>query len=143
MVLVDTLTTVSEANALADWGEPGQFPTKITLLEPYPDDTFTLEGQPLHIIKQERTNAKYTTSLSPVTEDRSPRYTRSHRVFSKRYLMDFGRMQELMYSDEQLYNEMTRLYPDWVSHQSWLMLSTHNGRTRGWARASRRGWCLK
>ena len=40
---------------------------------------------------------------------------------SKRYLTDFGRLQEVTTSDEELYNEMTKLYPDWVSNQSWLM----------------------
>jgi glyoxylase-like metal-dependent hydrolase (beta-lactamase superfamily II) len=40
---------------------------------------------------------------------------------SKSYLRDFGRLQESTNSDQQLYDEMTKLYPDWVSHQSWLM----------------------
>ncbi|MFI5776183.1 MBL fold metallo-hydrolase [Nocardia sp. NPDC051570] len=40
---------------------------------------------------------------------------------SKNYLRDFGRLRESSLSDEEIYNEMTKLYPDWVSHQSWLM----------------------
>jgi glyoxylase-like metal-dependent hydrolase (beta-lactamase superfamily II) len=40
---------------------------------------------------------------------------------SKNYLRDFGRLQESTSSDQDLYDEMTKLYPDWVSHQSWLM----------------------
>jgi glyoxylase-like metal-dependent hydrolase (beta-lactamase superfamily II) len=40
---------------------------------------------------------------------------------SKRYLRDFSRLKESTDSDEELFNEMTKLYPDWVSHQSWLM----------------------
>lgn len=40
---------------------------------------------------------------------------------SKSYLKDFGRLKESALSDEDLYDEMGRLYPDWVSHQSWLM----------------------
>ncbi|HXW53852.1 MAG TPA: MBL fold metallo-hydrolase [Myxococcota bacterium] len=40
---------------------------------------------------------------------------------SKKYLKDFGRLKESTNSDEELFNEMTNLYPDWVSHQSWLM----------------------
>jgi hypothetical protein len=40
---------------------------------------------------------------------------------SQNYLRDFGRLQESTTSDEELYDEMTKLYPDWVSHQSWLM----------------------
>jgi len=40
---------------------------------------------------------------------------------SKRYLIDFGRLQEETSSDQELYDAMTELYPDWVSHQAWLM----------------------
>jgi glyoxylase-like metal-dependent hydrolase (beta-lactamase superfamily II) len=40
---------------------------------------------------------------------------------SKRYLTDFGRLQESTSSDRELYDAMTDLYPDWVSHQAWLM----------------------
>jgi hypothetical protein len=40
---------------------------------------------------------------------------------SKRYLTDFGRLQEDTSSDRELYDPMTEIYPDWVSHQAWLM----------------------
>jgi glyoxylase-like metal-dependent hydrolase (beta-lactamase superfamily II) len=40
---------------------------------------------------------------------------------SKRYLTDFGRLKESTSSDHELYDAMTELYPDWVSHQAWLM----------------------
>ena len=40
---------------------------------------------------------------------------------TKRYLTDFGRFQESASSDQELYDAMTGLYPDWVSHQAWLM----------------------
>jgi glyoxylase-like metal-dependent hydrolase (beta-lactamase superfamily II) len=40
---------------------------------------------------------------------------------SKRYLTDFGRLKEATSSDRELYDAMTQLYPDWVSHQAWLM----------------------
>ena len=40
---------------------------------------------------------------------------------SKRYLTDFGRLQETKSSDRELYDAMGQLYPDWVSHQTWLM----------------------
>jgi len=40
---------------------------------------------------------------------------------SKRYLTDFGRLQESTSSERELYDAMTKLYPDWVSHQAWLM----------------------
>ncbi|WP_433145320.1 MBL fold metallo-hydrolase [Actinomadura nitritigenes] len=40
---------------------------------------------------------------------------------TKRYLTDFGRLQETTSSDRELYDAMTDLYPGWVSHQAWLM----------------------
>jgi glyoxylase-like metal-dependent hydrolase (beta-lactamase superfamily II) len=40
---------------------------------------------------------------------------------TKRYLSDFGRLQESTSSDLELYDAMSYLYPDWVSHQAWLM----------------------
>jgi hypothetical protein len=40
---------------------------------------------------------------------------------SKRYLTDFGRLKEATSSDRELYDAMADLYPDWVSHQAWLM----------------------
>ena len=42
---------------------------------------------------------------------------------TKRYLTDFGRLQESTSSDQELYDAMTELYPDWVSHQAWLMFT--------------------
>jgi glyoxylase-like metal-dependent hydrolase (beta-lactamase superfamily II) len=40
---------------------------------------------------------------------------------SKRYLTDFGRLQKSASSDRELFDAMTELYPDFVSHQAWLM----------------------
>jgi predicted restriction endonuclease len=40
---------------------------------------------------------------------------------SKRYLQDFDRLQRSATTDEELFNEMTKRYPDWESNQSWLM----------------------
>jgi hypothetical protein len=40
---------------------------------------------------------------------------------TKRYLLDFDRLQKTMTSDEELFNQMTALYPDWAANQSWLM----------------------
>ena len=40
---------------------------------------------------------------------------------TKRYLTDFGRLRESASSDQELYDAMTGLYPDWVCHQAWLM----------------------
>ena len=40
---------------------------------------------------------------------------------TKRYLSDFGRLQESTSDDRELYDAITELYPEWVSHQAWLM----------------------
>jgi len=40
---------------------------------------------------------------------------------TKRYLIDFGRLRESTSSDRELYDAMTDLYPNWASHQAWLM----------------------
>jgi glyoxylase-like metal-dependent hydrolase (beta-lactamase superfamily II) len=44
---------------------------------------------------------------------------------SKRYLEDFGRLQQSTTTDEELFNEMAKRYPDWESNQSWLMFGLH------------------
>ena len=40
---------------------------------------------------------------------------------SKAYLQDFDRLQQSTTTDEELFNEMTKRYPDWESNQWWLM----------------------
>jgi glyoxylase-like metal-dependent hydrolase (beta-lactamase superfamily II) len=40
---------------------------------------------------------------------------------TKRYLEDFDRVQITATSDQDLFDQMTALYPDWVANQSWLM----------------------
>ena len=40
---------------------------------------------------------------------------------TKRYLEDFDRVQKTATSDQDLFDQMTALYPDWVANQSWLM----------------------
>jgi glyoxylase-like metal-dependent hydrolase (beta-lactamase superfamily II) len=40
---------------------------------------------------------------------------------TKRYLEDFDRVQKTATSDQDLFDQMTVLYPDWVANQSWLM----------------------
>jgi len=40
---------------------------------------------------------------------------------TKRYLEDFDRVQQTATSDQDLFDQMTALYPDWVANQSWLM----------------------
>jgi hypothetical protein len=39
----------------------------------------------------------------------------------KSYLRDFRRLHESHISDQDLDDEMANHYPDWVSHQFWLM----------------------
>ena len=40
---------------------------------------------------------------------------------TKRYLEDFDRVQKTATSDQELFDQMTALYPHWVANQSWLM----------------------
>ncbi|HUO14360.1 MAG TPA: MBL fold metallo-hydrolase [Verrucomicrobiae bacterium] len=40
---------------------------------------------------------------------------------TKRYLQDFDRVEKAATSDQELFDQMTELYPHWVADQSWLM----------------------
>jgi hypothetical protein len=40
---------------------------------------------------------------------------------AKRYLEDFDRLQKIATSDQDLFDQMAALYPDWAASQSWLM----------------------
>jgi glyoxylase-like metal-dependent hydrolase (beta-lactamase superfamily II) len=40
---------------------------------------------------------------------------------TKRYLLDFDRLQKTAASDEDLFKQMTELYGHWAANQSWLM----------------------
>src|SRR5271163_4018771 len=150
---------------------PGQFPTKITMPEPYPDDTFSIEGHEIRIIEQGHTDTIDSTSLHvPAIDlvvggdvlynhchmfvgDTTPESranwiaaldrlaalnpamvvaghkktgapdTPNALIESKNYLTDFGRLIEEGKSKKDIYDEMTTLYPGWVSHQSWLMFN--------------------
>jgi hypothetical protein len=33
----------------------------------------------------------------------------------------FDRLQKIVKSDQELFDQMTELYPNWVANQSWLM----------------------
>ncbi|HLJ13380.1 MAG TPA: MBL fold metallo-hydrolase [Bryobacteraceae bacterium] len=46
---------------------------------------------------------------------------------TKRYLLDFDRLQRTTTSGEELFNQMTELYPHWVANQSWLMFGFPTG----------------
>ncbi len=148
---------------------PGQVPTKLVPPQPYENDTFTLEGQELRIIKQGRTDSPDSTSLyvpsigliaagdvvynqcrmyvgDTTPESRKNWIAALDRLAalnptmvvaghkkpgapdspstiqeSKRYLEDFDRLQKTTKSDQELFDQMTELYPHWVANQSWLM----------------------
>jgi glyoxylase-like metal-dependent hydrolase (beta-lactamase superfamily II) len=40
---------------------------------------------------------------------------------TKRYLQDFGRLQQTAKSERELFDKMKQLYPHWVANQAWLM----------------------
>jgi glyoxylase-like metal-dependent hydrolase (beta-lactamase superfamily II) len=40
---------------------------------------------------------------------------------TKQYLLDFDRLQKTAKSEQELFDQMTELYPHWVANQSWLM----------------------
>lgn len=42
---------------------------------------------------------------------------------SRQYLVDFDTLSETASSERELYDEMTKRYPTWVSHQAWLMFN--------------------
>ena len=46
---------------------------------------------------------------------------------TKRYLQDFDRLQTTAASDQDLFDQMTALYPHWVANQSWLMFGFPGG----------------
>lgn len=45
---------------------------------------------------------------------------------TKRYLQDFDRVRKTASSDQQLFDQMAELYPQWVANQSWLMFGFPN-----------------
>jgi hypothetical protein len=47
--------------------------------------------------------------------------TCTSRALVKGYLQDFDRVQKTAASDQELFDQMTELYPHWVANQSWLM----------------------
>jgi glyoxylase-like metal-dependent hydrolase (beta-lactamase superfamily II) len=148
---------------------PGQVPAKLVQPEAYAQDTFTLEGEELRIIKQGRTDSPDSTSLyvpsiglivagdvvynqchmyvgDTTPESRKNWIAALDRLAAlnptmvvaghkkpgapdspstieetKRYLQDFDRLQKTATSDQELFDQMTKLYPDWVANQSWLL----------------------
>ena len=46
---------------------------------------------------------------------------------TKRYLQDFDRVQKTATSEQELFDQMTELYPHWVANQSWLMFGFPSG----------------
>ncbi len=64
-------------------------------------------------------------ALEPSMLSQSQEAQRAHSPSAiedtKRYLLDFDRLQKTATSDEELFNKMTELYPHWVANRSWLM----------------------
>jgi hypothetical protein len=119
---------------------PGQVPTKLVSPEPYERETFTLEGHELRIIEQGMYVGDTTpesrknwiaaldrlAALNPtivVAGHKKPGAPDSPSAIqdTKRYLQDFDRVQKSATSDQELFDQMTELYPHWVANQSWLM----------------------
>ena len=46
---------------------------------------------------------------------------------TKRYLLDFDLLRQSAATDEELFNQMTELYPQWAAKQSWLMFGFPSG----------------
>ena len=59
--------------------------------------------------------------LSPVTRSLAAPDSPSTIQDTKHYLQDFDRVQKTATSDQELFDQMTELYPHWVANQSWLM----------------------
>jgi glyoxylase-like metal-dependent hydrolase (beta-lactamase superfamily II) len=46
---------------------------------------------------------------------------------TKRYLLDYDRLKRAAPSDQELFDQMTELYPHWAANQSWLMFGFPSG----------------
>ena len=86
----------------------------------YVGDT-TPESRKNWIADLDRLAALNPRWLSPVTRSLArptlPRRSRTPSVTSQ----DFDRLQKTATSDQELFDQMTELYPHWVANQSWLM----------------------
>ncbi|MDT5298094.1 MAG: hypothetical protein QOG79_1336 [Mycobacterium sp.] len=129
-VLVDTLATVAEAEALADWVALSLHVPSIDLVvggdvlynqcHMYVGDT-TPESRRNWIEALDRLAALHPKIAIAGHKKPGAPDLPSAIQDSKRYLEDFGRLQKSTTTDEELFNEMTKRYPDWESNQSWLM----------------------
>ncbi|MDT5363156.1 MAG: hypothetical protein QOC69_4918 [Mycobacterium sp.] len=129
-VLVDTLATVAEAEALADWVALSLHVPSIDLVvggdvlynqcHMYVGDT-TPESRRNWIEALDRLAALHPKIAIAGHKKPDAPDLPSAIQDSKRYLEDFGRLQKSTTTDEELFNEMTKRYPDWESNQSWLM----------------------
>jgi hypothetical protein len=128
-VLVDAMTTVAEAEALASWIalHNGNLETiYITHLHfdnqcrIYVGDT-TPETRANWIADLDRLAALEPAMV--VAGHKKPGAPDSPSTIqdTKRYLQDFDRVQKAATSDQELFDQMRNLYPTWVANQSWLM----------------------
>src|ERR1700730_988816 len=150
-VLVDTLTTVAEAKALGVWvGLHHRNLTTIYVTHGHFDHFFGLSlhvpsidlvvgGDVLynqcHMFVGDTTpesRRDWIAALDRLAALRPKIAVAGHKKpgapdspwaiqDSNRYLEDFGRLQQSTTTDEELFNEMTKRYPDWESNQSWLL----------------------
>ena len=142
-VLVDALTTVAEAEALASWvalhhrnlttiyithGHIDHFAGLSVLLQRFPDARAIATPKSVALMQKQITRlSSYrklwpselpATIALPEPFEHDALELEGHEL---RNLSDFGRLQESTSGDRELYDAMTDLYPDWVSHQAWLM----------------------
>jgi hypothetical protein len=122
-VLVDAMGTVAEAEALADWVALHNRNLETIVYNQcrmYVADT-TAESRKNWIAALDRLAA-----LNPaivVAGHKKPGAPDSPSTIqdTKRYLQDFDRVQKTATSEQELFDQMTELYPHWVANQSWLM----------------------
>ena len=49
------------------------------------------------------------------------KWTERNQACDRACREDFDRLQKTATSDQELFDQMTTLYPHWVANQSWLM----------------------
>jgi len=98
---------------------PGQVPNKLVPPEPYEHDTFIAALDRLAALNPAIVVAGHKKPGAPD----SPSAIQD----TKRYLLDFDRLRQTTASDEELFKQMTELYPHWAANQSWLMFGFPGG----------------
>jgi len=112
-VLVDTLETVPEATALADWIALHQ--RKLTTI-------YITQGHAEWIAALDQLAALNPAAV--VTGHKDPTQGNSPSVLaeSRGYLEYYGQLREAGLPEQELFEAMVSRYPDWVSRQQFLLL---------------------